>query len=355
MKNLLPTTRLAIRVTIVVFVTVIISRIADFEHPLWSTIPAMYVASTTWGETVQKAIKRVSMTVIGCTIGGIIYYYVSNSLGWEIFFLALGVFFITYFVTLSYNWSMFFVGFMIVFFMGLISSWDHHLLLLRILQTLIGCTTAIIVSGIVFPDFAKTKFSDDLCSFVEELEAMYQQFKTSIINNEIEPIELLKKKKLLFQQKKSKILLNHSITRYEYIFHKKPIILSKHFFNILDLLLYYLWILFEYGSSPSLLANSDCLNEVIAEASEYIERHFNYLHSVLNGSDDYELHGEWKPLPRKMIEIYKISQDKNIPPDDVVRITAIVSYTRKIDEILIDLIKIVHIKRQRYGKNRRYN
>jgi len=349
-KNLLPTSRLAIRVTIVVFITVIISRIVNFEHPLWSTIPAMYVASTTWGETIQKAIKRVTMTVIGCSIGGIVYYYVSYSLVWEIMFLAVGVFFITYFVNLSYNWSMFFVGFMIVFFMGLISSWDHNLLLLRILQTAIGCTTAIIVSGIIFPDFAKTKFSDDLSDFIDELEDMYQLFKTSIINKETEPIESLKKSRLLFQQKKNKIQLNHSITRYEYLLRKKPMVLSKHFFNILDLLLYYLWVLLEYGSSPSLLKNSDCFNEVINEASDSIEKHFNYLKSVISGSEDYELHGEWKPPHNKMIEIYKLSREENIPPDSVVRLTAIVSYATKIDEILIDLIRIIHIKRQIYGK-----
>ncbi|MCP4180792.1 MAG: FUSC family protein [bacterium] len=345
MIKFLPTTRMAFRVTLAVFITIIINWVLNFQYPLWSTIPAMYVASSTWGETIEKGVKRLWMTILGCTLGWVFYIITGDVQSWNTVFLILGLFLIIYFVKISYRWSMFFVGFMIVFFMGLISTWDHNMLLLRILQTGIGCVAAIMVSGITFPDYAKKRFDSELLELTGDVKTFLDTLIRSIKLSDGNTVKNLGKMIGKYSEKLQIIKQTYSVSKYEYFFTKKPVQFSKRFFTNIDLLIYITLNFYDFGVPLCSSVRTKSFDDFFDMFQETLDKHFLNLNALISGKQINDFSSSWKPDTESLYHMYIKAEAAGIDSDDLLRLTAIINYGKKLDEILVELINTINESR----------
>jgi hypothetical protein len=305
----------------------------------------MYVASSTWGETIEKGIKRLWMTILGCTLGWCVYVFTGSIGILNGVFLILGLFFIIYFIKISYRWSMFFVGFMIVFFMGLVSTWDHHVLLLRVLQTGIGCIAAILVSGITFPDYAKRRFDFELLELTGDVKNFLDTLIASIKLSDSDTVRKLGQMMGKFSGKLQVIKQTYSVSRYEYFFTKKPVQLSKRFFNNIDLLIYTAWNFYDFGLPLCSSVRTGSFDDFFDTFQETLDKHFINLNALISGNEISTPSSIWKPDTDSLYHMYKKAEAAGADSDDLLRVTAIINYGKKLDEILVDLINTINESR----------
>ncbi len=348
MMNLSYTTRMAIRVTFVVSVIVFVNYLLDIKHPLWSLIPGMYVASATIGETLQKGIKRVGMTILGCSFGGIVYYFTSDILWLNMLFLFISLYFLVYFMKLSYHWSMFSVGVMIVFFMGLVSSWNSHLLMLRINQTILGCVLAIGISFIIFPDFAKKKLLDDISVLIDQIDIFFFSMIKAMADKDILTLEILSEQRGDFGKKSKEIVQSYKTSKYEFLFVRRPAIASKSFFSYLSLLLYYLWNIHDTGVDLCHLSENKGVPKLFQRIEEEIDKRFNILRQVISDpqkvlADDLLI--VWDPDAGCLKDLYEEVARNEISSEYLAKIIEIMNFSRKFDELLISLINVLRYRK----------
>ena len=110
------------------------------------------------------------MTIFGCVIAGILYFFIKDSHSLQIVILIVSIFFLIHELTASYLLAMFYLGFFLVFLIGLISEWSNTLLIYRITETAVGCLIAFVVARLVFPHSAREHVSHDMPKLFSKLK-----------------------------------------------------------------------------------------------------------------------------------------------------------------------------------------
>ena len=65
-----------------------------------------------------------------------------------------------------------FRGIFIVFFFALIQSWSFHLLIVRILETILGAAITLLCSFFIFPIKAENTLLTKISLFIEQTDAL---------------------------------------------------------------------------------------------------------------------------------------------------------------------------------------
>lgn len=144
-------TRIAIQAAVAVSLAVLVSHLFELNRSYWAILTAMVLISQTWGESLKKAIERVLMTIVGGLAGTLLYFLIGDQVYWELFFLAISVFFMIYFWDISYQVTVFFVTMYVVFSFAELSGWSLAMLEARIYETIIGSGIAIVTSAFILP------------------------------------------------------------------------------------------------------------------------------------------------------------------------------------------------------------
>ena len=83
------TTKMATQAAIAIALAELISRFFYIERGYWITATAMALTAQTWGESVKRSFDRVGMTILGGSLGTLLFFYLPRHEPTVYIFLAL--------------------------------------------------------------------------------------------------------------------------------------------------------------------------------------------------------------------------------------------------------------------------
>jgi uncharacterized membrane protein YccC len=181
MIRLDPTTRMALRAAVAALAAVVLSYLLVLERSYWTVLTAVVLVSDTWGESIQKSLQRLAMTVLGCLLGWLVYRLCLDVPGLRLALLLACIFLAVYFrpappLAGSYPWMIFFITVYVVFLFAVLGEWSGRLTLVRMEDTAIGCAVGLAVGVLVQPQQAGRRLQQELAGF---WQACRQQFDTA--------------------------------------------------------------------------------------------------------------------------------------------------------------------------------
>ena len=165
--NLLPSTRHAVQATTAVAaVYVLAAQFPQLERPYWAVGTALVVLCQTWSESIKKAAQRVAATFLGLLAAVVLCGVFESQPMIEAVAIFACIFLFSYSVAGSYLWAIFWMSIMIIMMFRLLGQMDHHLVLERMTETLLGAGMAVLVSTFVFPVRAVEQLRSDVPEFL---------------------------------------------------------------------------------------------------------------------------------------------------------------------------------------------
>lgn len=206
------TTKMAFQAALAISIAEFMSAWFNFDRGYWITLTAMALTTQTWGESVKRSFERVGMTILGGSIGTLLYFMIRDSS--PMLFIALllvFIFFSVYMFKINHLISVFFLTCFIVFLFALIGQWDLLMLRARILDTAMGAGIALSVGSFCFP--LKTNIMNQLSGYLQKMKASLESvFHASQVRTQVSGQALTTE----FQHIKQDAF----ILRYELFFHR---------------------------------------------------------------------------------------------------------------------------------------
>jgi uncharacterized membrane protein YgaE (UPF0421/DUF939 family) len=347
MNFISPALQMAIRVSIGVAIAEALSLLINAQYNYWATMTVFLVMCPSWGATIQKGIKRLGMTILGCSLGGAIYFFTAHSQPALFIGLTISVFLMIYVLNTSYNWSMFYGGFFLVFLFAVgTTGWSISLLYYRIGATAVGCLIAIIVSRFVFPSSSVRKFSVELPELFQNLKILTENIAWEILNREKAPTGNPFLYNPTINSLDNDILRlkgNHLSASYESILKKRSGILSKKFITLLDILLRNLGHLARTSKEMKDNSYVHIFYEVILELSGAVEGKLDYIISSLKEVDTRQCLVSTPECiidTKKLSKLYAAAKKEGATEADLLAVTAVMYYQRKMNENLKLIIEL---------------
>lgn len=147
----------ALRVAFGLTLGVFIYKYFNINHGYWIPLTVLIVIQPYYGATLKKSIERISGTVAGIIVGGLIMLL---PIPREVYTILLIVvtFFVAYFLRNNYKVGVFFVTIMMVILMHFSQQGSLQLIGWRVVATVIGALIAIAAAYAFWPVWEKQRF-----------------------------------------------------------------------------------------------------------------------------------------------------------------------------------------------------
>ncbi len=147
------------------------------EFPGWVIITAIVCLQANFGATIQRAKQRLLGTVFGCALAFLITLIFPGNIPLTLIFLLVSCIFAIYnsvYTVYSYTYTIFFFTFGLISFYSAIFPDGEQFALLRIEDVAIGASFGTLGSLLLWPDFARKTFRNNLLGVVSEIENLFQ-------------------------------------------------------------------------------------------------------------------------------------------------------------------------------------
>ncbi len=172
MKQWRDPTKMAIRGAMVVTLCILVSHFFVVDRSYWMFLTALMLVTVSFGEGIYRSLTRFVMTITGCILGWLLYLPLQHS-PFALVALALGALFLMiYWFTRSFVGRMLATGVLVVTSFSFMGGWTFHLLVDRIKDTFIGALIAVLVNGLVLPEFSKTNVKNSIASLGQSLRQL---------------------------------------------------------------------------------------------------------------------------------------------------------------------------------------
>ncbi len=211
-------TKMAIRGAAVALTCIVISKVHAMDRSYWMFLTAFMLITLSFGEGIYRSLIRFVMTISGCLIGWLLYLPLQHSRIGLILLLLISLFLMIYWITRSLIGRTLATGVLVVASFSFMGGWTFHLLVDRIIDTFVGAIVAIVINGLVFPEFSKNTVKNSFLSLRDKLPC----FSESLFNTHSLP-ELKQLNQKLQSLEKERFLLNqnYATAQYELFFRLK--------------------------------------------------------------------------------------------------------------------------------------
>lgn len=147
------------------------------EFPGWVLVTAVVCLQANFGATLRRAKQRLLGTILGCALAFAMAFLFPGNISLSVIILLGSTFFAVYnsvYSLYSYTYTVFFLTF------GLISTYStifpdgEQFALLRIEDVALGALFGTLGSLLLWPDFARKTFRNNLLEVVSEIENLFQ-------------------------------------------------------------------------------------------------------------------------------------------------------------------------------------
>jgi len=173
--KLRPTTRQAIQMMTAVGIIYLLAWRFPIQRSYWAIITVMSVLCQTWGESIHKAGKRITATLLGLVVGAMLYSLLHKWPDLIVILLCLMVFFTSYFMSKAYTQAVFWLSIMLVLLFGLMNAFSYTMVLERGYETMIGALVAVLVAATVFPTKSQGRMNDYRSHYLHLLMTTYSE------------------------------------------------------------------------------------------------------------------------------------------------------------------------------------
>jgi hypothetical protein len=164
-------TRMGLRAALAAGLSLAIAYFFSLEKAYWATLVSVVIVGETWGQSIQKALERFGMTLLGGMAGWALHHLLGEHLIVRATMLFVCVFFAVYYRSRSYRWMVFYITIYVVFLFSVFGEFSSHLIFVRTYETAIGCAMALLSALVVRPGRA----SENLTRALFELWAKCEQ------------------------------------------------------------------------------------------------------------------------------------------------------------------------------------
>lgn len=166
--------RQAWRTSIVCVICLFINRhFLQGEFPAWAIVTAVVCLQSNFGATLKRVKQRVIGTVLGCALAlGLTLLFPDNvylSIGILLISILLAIYNSLY-NTYSYTYTVFFFTLGLIAIISTIFHNGREFAILRIEDVALGALVGTLGSLVLWPDFARKTFKNDLLKVVSEIE-----------------------------------------------------------------------------------------------------------------------------------------------------------------------------------------
>ncbi len=188
-----PNLRLGLQAAVAMVIAVSIQHFYHFERSYWSVFTSMILFSQTLGSSIKRSFERVAMTILGGSLATGLYYIIPTTDLPIVTIILCSVFFQICFMQRFYLGSSFFAAVFIVFFFALVQSWSVHLLLVRILETMLGAAITLLCSFLIFPIKTEENLLAKIPLFISDAHALSDQILETLFSPQASSKAILKK------------------------------------------------------------------------------------------------------------------------------------------------------------------
>ncbi|NCC50076.1 MAG: FUSC family protein [Spartobacteria bacterium] len=182
-----PTTRQAIQMMTAVGVIYLLAWRFPIQRSYWAIITVMSVLCQTWGESIQKAGRRIAATLLGLVAGTLLYSLLHAWPEAITLLLALMVFLTSYYMTRAYTQAVFWMSIMLVLLFGLMNAFSFQVVIERAYETMIGAVVAVTVAATVFPTRSKGRMNDYRGRYLNLLMTTYDELMSHFLDPDRPP------------------------------------------------------------------------------------------------------------------------------------------------------------------------
>jgi uncharacterized membrane protein YgaE (UPF0421/DUF939 family) len=216
------TTKMAFQAMIAILIAETFSYLFHMERAYWATLTAMSLTAQTWGESIKKSLERILMTILGGSLGTLLYFILPHHQSIMLSFLLIFVFFSVYSYRISFLISIFFITGFVVFLFAIIDRWTLEILQARIIETIIGALIALLTSRFVFP--LKTNTTILFYNYLEKIVYAIRHNETIDLEPLVNDYQILKQQATminyeLFFQKLNKAKFNELLLSTQQLMH----------------------------------------------------------------------------------------------------------------------------------------
>ncbi len=220
-------TKMACRAVVVSLLCILLTHEFTFERAYWTYLTAFMLITQSFGDGIYRSLIRFIMTIIGCLMGWVIYLPVESHPTALMLIILISLFLMIYWFNTSIIGRNLATGILLVSSFGLMSGgWTFDMLWTRIEDTFIGAAIAIVVNGLILPEFSKTNMQNTFLTLRSKLALLYHRLTLQKLNlKELhtlqEEIQSLEKDRLALAQ-------NYQLSRYEILFNQRKRKLYKN-------------------------------------------------------------------------------------------------------------------------------
>jgi uncharacterized membrane protein YccC len=187
-----PNLRLGLQAAVAMAIALSIQHFYHFERSYWSVFTSMILFSQTLGSSIKKSFERIAMTILGGSVATGLYYISPTTQLPIVTIILCSVFFQICFMQRFYLGSAFFAAVFIVFFFALVQSWSVHLLLVRILETMLGAAITLFCSFLIFPIKTEENLLTKIPLFISDSRALSDQILKTLLSPQANSKAILK-------------------------------------------------------------------------------------------------------------------------------------------------------------------
>lgn len=174
------TARYAFRSAVAAAGAIFLYKWLDIEKGYWIAFTVMVVVQPYFGATIRKALERVSGTLAGVLVAGILTSFTANNYLLKVILLFLCFFFMVYSIRKKYAVGVFFITISLVLLFQVESHYDSSLIYIRAFATLAGAVLGITAGFAVLPSWDKHQLP---LYFTQAIQANYRYFVHTFLDS----------------------------------------------------------------------------------------------------------------------------------------------------------------------------
>lgn len=256
---------MALRSIVVAILCIAVSYAFTLERNYWVFLTAFMLITQSFGDGIYRSLVRFIMTIIGCLLGWVIYAPFAHYPLILLLISLTSLFFMLYWLTTSLIGRNLATGVLLVAAFGMMSGgWTINMLLARIQDTLVGAAIAIVVNGLILPEFSRSNAQKTFEMIRARLLILYanliEDTKASQTQLQAFQAELqgLEKERLQLTQ-------SYQLARYELMLRKNKKETYKNMLTQTNIVFSYLTALLDIKLTEAGEGNSD-LEKKLAES-----------------------------------------------------------------------------------------
>ncbi|MCD6044930.1 MAG: hypothetical protein K0R48_93 [Gammaproteobacteria bacterium] len=185
--------RLGLQAAIAMAIALNIQHFYHFERSYWSVFTSMILFSQTLGSSIKRSLERIVMTIFGGSLATGLYLLMPTEQFPIVTIILCSVFFQICFLQRFYLGSAFFASVFVVFFFALVQSWSVHLLMVRIIETILGAAITLLCSFLIFPIKTEETLLAKIPLFIADARALSDQILETLFSPQANSKIMLKR------------------------------------------------------------------------------------------------------------------------------------------------------------------